>query len=294
VWMASQFNAARRAQSTRRRKDRFALRSDQHSMNSIDPRRRPISLLCALCGSRPLRERSHHKHQPTLSPPRPSRGWVATIQANPHRLASHHFFDRSDDDHAMAVPDVLYTNYPVNIYPNLCRCSWTHPTSPLPATTRRSRLEVTRRRCCLLPPLVGLGECHRTGSAAGQPIGPPDIFATRPLTRSHRRHPACADPRPPLRRHRHRTGSSPQGCRHPSAPFARRAAAGRGGTTPSGPRPPPRRLPSRHNEFSDITGRETGSAARMSTQFRFLLRELSDRKDHPVNLPKWEHPRWRR
>ena len=47
-------------------------------------------------------------------------------------------------------------------------------------------------------------------------------------------------------------------------------------------------------EFSDITGRETGSAARMSTQFRFLLRELSDRKDHPVHLPKWEHPRWRR
>jgi hypothetical protein len=47
-------------------------------------------------------------------------------------------------------------------------------------------------------------------------------------------------------------------------------------------------------QFSDITGRETGSAARMSTQFRFLLRELSDRKDHPVHLPKWEHPRWRR
>jgi hypothetical protein len=47
-------------------------------------------------------------------------------------------------------------------------------------------------------------------------------------------------------------------------------------------------------QFSDITGRETGSAARMSTVFRFLLRELSDRKDHPVHLPKWEHPRWRR
>jgi hypothetical protein len=47
-------------------------------------------------------------------------------------------------------------------------------------------------------------------------------------------------------------------------------------------------------QFSDITGRETGSAARMSTVFRFLLRELNDRKDHPVHLPKREHPRWRR
>ena len=44
-------------------------------------------------------------------------------------------------------------------------------------------------------------------------------------------------------------------------------------------------------QFSDITSRETGSAARMSTQFRFLLRELDHRQDHPAHPPKSEHKR---
>ena len=44
-------------------------------------------------------------------------------------------------------------------------------------------------------------------------------------------------------------------------------------------------------QFSDITSRETGSAARMSTQFRFLLRELDQRQDHPAQPPKAEHRR---
>jgi hypothetical protein len=42
-------------------------------------------------------------------------------------------------------------------------------------------------------------------------------------------------------------------------------------------------------QFSDMTSRETGSAARMSTQFRFLLRELDHRQDRPAQPPKSAH-----
>jgi hypothetical protein len=46
------------------------------------------------------------------------------------------------------------------------------------------------------------------------------------------------------------------------------------------------RRAAREGEFSDTVGRETGSAARMSNQFRYLLRELAHRQNRPARPTK--------
>ena len=117
----------------------------------------------------------------------------------------------------------------------------------------------------------------------------------------HRRHSLLAHPGHPHRRHRHRGPQGrPQDRRHPHAPFARRAAAGRGGARhPGGP--VPLRLgscPAPHRatqQLSHITNREIGSAAPSSSLFCRLLHELAwKRRPMPNALPARNKPRWRR